>query len=188
MGDPKRQRRKYSRPSQPWQKTRIEEERALLKEYGLKNKKEIWKAQSILRNFAKQAKRLIAEKTEQSKKEEIQLLNRLKALGILPQTAVLEDVLGLTVRDILKRRLQSIIFKKGLAKTIKQARQFITHQHIIVNDKKITTPGHLLLKKHETKIGFAPGSSLFSEEHPERIKNEPTPKKKQIKPKKPKKK
>jgi len=177
MGDPKRQRKKYSTPSQRWHKERIDEEKTLIKEYGLKNKKELWKAASILRKFAKQAKKLIAEKTEQAKKEEIQLLNRLNALGMM-KTSVVEDVLGLTEKDILERRLQSVVFKKGLAKTISQARQFITHGHIVVNDKKITAPGHLLLKKYEDKIGFTHRSSLFSEEHPERVKTKEKPVKK----------
>ena len=168
MGDPKRQRKKYSKPSQRWNKERIEDETALIKEYGLKNKEELWRAASLLRNFAKQAKRLIAEKSEQAKKEEIQFLNRLKALNLLPQTAALENVLGLTLKDILERRLQSVVFKKGLAKTMKQARQFITHEHIVVDNRKITAPGHLTLKKNEAGIGFAPGSGLFSEDHPER--------------------
>jgi small subunit ribosomal protein S4 len=182
MGDPKRQRRKFSKPSQRWNKERIEEEKILITEYGLKNKEELLREAAALRNFTNQAKKLIAVKTEQAKKEEIQLLNRLKALGLM-QTSVLEDVLGLTVRNILDRRLQSIIFKKGLAKSAKQARQFITHGHILVNDKKITSPGHLLLKKDEAGIGFAPRSSLFSEDHPERAKKQEKPKaKKKAKP------
>jgi small subunit ribosomal protein S4 len=182
MGDPKRQRRKFSKPSQRWNKERIEEETILITEYGLKNKEELWRTAAVLRNFTNQAKKLIAVKTEQAKKEEIQLLNRLKALGII-HTSVVEDILGLTVRNILDRRLQSIVFKKGLAKSVKQARQFITHGHILINDKKITSPGHLLLKKDETNIGFAPRSSLFSEDHPERAKKqEKTKPKKKAKP------
>ena len=41
MGSPKKQRKKYSKPSHPWQKARIEEEKALKKEYSFKNKKEL---------------------------------------------------------------------------------------------------------------------------------------------------
>ena len=51
MGDPKKQRKKYTTPRHPWQRDRLDEERQLLKDYGLKNKKELWKFESLLRKF-----------------------------------------------------------------------------------------------------------------------------------------
>jgi len=179
MGDPKRQRKKYSKPPHPWLAERIEEEKALIKEFGLKNKREIWKAASLVRNFSIQAKRLIAEKTEQARKEEIQLLDRLKKLNLATEKTHLEDVLGLKIKDVLERRLQTLLFKKGLARSMNQARQFITHGHVLVGNKKITVPGFLVPKKLEQSISFAVGSSLFKEEHPERVKKAPVPKKKE---------
>lgn len=177
MGDPNKQRKKYSTPSHPWQKERIDEEKLLTREYGLKNKKEIWRMSSLLRNFFLQAKKLTAVKTEQSKKETIQLLNRLKSLGLLSEAATLTDILELTLKDIMERRLQSLVFRKGLAKSMKQARQFITHAHIIVNGRKITSPGALVLKEHEGSISFANSSSFIDEMHPERQQKEKLPKK-----------
>ena len=168
MGDPRRLKRKYSEPAHPWQATRIKEEKELLKEYGLKNKTEIWKATSKLKNFANQAKKLIALTGKQAEKETIQLLNKLKKLGLLKEEAQLSDVLGLTARAILERRLQTLVYKKGLARSVKQARQFITHRHILVNGKKITAPGYIVPKKEEN-ITFEETSSLANEEHPERI-------------------
>lgn len=181
MGDPKRQRKKYSTPVHPWLADRIAAEKVLHKDYGLKNQKEIWKAASLVKNFAAQAKRIIAEKTEQAKKEETQLLNRLQKLGF--EMKNMEDVLGLKTTDILEKRLQTIVFKRGLARTMRQARQFIRHGHILVGGKKITVPGFLVPKSLEPSIGFAVSSSLFKEDHPERVKKETAAEPKKEKPK-----
>ncbi len=167
MGDPRKLKKKYSAPVHPWQATRIEEERELVKEYGLKNKKELWKANSKLKNFANQAKKLIALRGEQTEKETIQLLDKLKRLGMLEEGSQLSDVLGLTVRSILERRLETLVCNKGLAHSTKQARQYITHRHILVNGIKITAPGYLVPKEKEN-LTFIEKSALANAEHPER--------------------
>jgi len=172
MGDPKRIKKKYSTPIHPWQAERIEEEKELTREYGFRNKTEIWKINSILRNFLRQAKRLAATKTEQSEKEKNQLLDRLKRLGLLPETASLDDVLDISLKDLLERRLQTLVFRKGLSRSVKQARQFIVHRHIEVDKKKITVPSYLVSKSEEPLISFIPSSSLSSPDHPERKQEE----------------
>lgn len=177
MGDPKFQRKKYSNPIHPWEGERIEEEKELIKEYCFKNKKEIWKLSSKLRNFSKQAKRLIAEKTPQAEKEKLQLLKKVKGLGLLPETAAIEDILGLSLKDILERRLQSLVFRRGMARTMSQARQFITHRHIQVSGKKISVPNYLVPKELENTISFITTSALSDEMHPERVEKEKMPKK-----------
>src|SRR3989344_4446899 len=106
MGDIKKNRKKYSKPRHPWQKERIEEEKKILKEYGLKKKKEIWKLTSLLSRFKDRAKKLVALKTKQAEKEKIDLLSRLSGFGLLEKNSRLEDVLSLTLKDILERRLQ----------------------------------------------------------------------------------
>lgn len=175
MGHPKLKRKTYSGPTHPWQKERIEEEKVLLAEFGLKNKEEIWKVASLLRKYARQAKKLIALDTAHAKIEETQLLKRLSSLGLISETAKLEDVLIITLRDILNRRLQTVIYKNKLAKSLRQARQFITHEHIIVGDKKITSPSYLVSRQEESFINFAPNSPLFNQDHPERVtKKEPS--------------
>ena len=175
MGDPKITKKSFEKPPHPWQKSRIEEEKQLIREFGLKNKKEVWKMRSIAKNFADQAKRLTAQETEQSKKEEKQLLGKLSKLGLLPQGSEIDDVLSLTVKDVLERRLQTIVFKKGLARSIKQARQFITHRHIIVNDKLITAPAYIVDAAEEAMVLFLQKSALADEEHPERAIEEKMP-------------
>ncbi|GAF76524.1 unnamed protein product, partial [marine sediment metagenome] len=155
MGHPKLKKKTYSKPTHPWQKERIEEEKELLKEFGLKNKEEIWKVSSLLRKYAKQAKTLIALDTPQSEIRRAQLLKKLSSSGLIEETAKLEDVLTITLKDILSRRLQTMIYKNKLAKSIRQSRQLITHEHIVVGDKKITSPSYLVSKQEETIINFA---------------------------------
>lgn len=169
MGDPKKLRKKYETPRHPWQSSRIEAEKPLMKNYGLKNKKEIWRAQSLLRKFTKQAKNLATIKTKNQEREKQQLLNKLIKLGLLKKEAAREDILELNVKNILDRRLQTLMIKKGLAKTSKQARQLIVHGHIMINGQKITVPGYLVSSDEENKIGFLQNSSFANPEHPERL-------------------
>ncbi len=190
MGHPKLKKKTYSKPTHPWQKERIKEEKELLKEFGLKNKEEVWKVASLLRKYTKQAKNLIALDTAQSEIEEAQLLNKLSSSALVREGAELEDVLTITLKDILNRRLQTLVYKNKLAKSIRQARQLITHEHIIIGDKKITAPSYLVSKQEESLISFAPSSPLFNQEHPERVleKEQIAPKEKKQEKKKAKKK
>ena len=109
MGDPKKPRKKYSTPGHPWIKERIDKERGIIKVYGLKNKKEIWKSESVLKRFREQAKRLISDVTEQGKKEEKQLLSKLIRLGLVKDGCKIEDILDLGLEDILEKRLQTLL-------------------------------------------------------------------------------
>lgn len=168
MGDPRKLRRKYRGPGHPWQKSRIDEEKALKKEYGLKNKSEIWKQGSKLKNFATQAKRLVALTGEQAEKEKKQLIERLVRLGLIQPGATTENILSLAIRDILERRLQTLVCRKGFARSMTQARQYISHGHVTVSGKLITTPGYLVKTEEEPTITFLEKSSLSNPEHPER--------------------
>ncbi|AHF79621.1 30S ribosomal protein S4 [Thermococcus paralvinellae] len=169
MGDPKRQRKKYETPSHPWIKERLDRERVLVKKYALKNKKELWKHETQLKEFRRRARRLLAARGKQAEIERQQLLQRLARLGILPENAVLDDVLSLTIEDILERRLQTLVYRKGLARTIKQARQLIVHGHIEVNGQIIRSPSYLVLKEEEDGITYAKTSPFAKESHPERV-------------------
>jgi len=169
MGDPRKRRRKYKTPSHPWQRTRIDEEKIIVQEYGVRNKTEIYRMNSILKRFADVAKNSVALKTKQGEKEKKQLLDRLQTLGLLPPTAQAVDVLNLKLKDVMERRLQTMVYRKGMARSIKQSRQFIIHRHIIVAGKIITQPSYLVLKKEEDKVGFLPLSTLSNPEHAERI-------------------
>ena len=175
MGDPRKTRAKFRGPSHPWQADRINEEKTLSKEYGLKNKQEIWKMRSKLRNFLAQTKKLVGLDSVQSGKERKQLSDRVQKLGLLPGNAPLVDILGLKVNNILDRRLQTLVFKRGMARSIKQARQFITHEHITVNNRKVTSPAYIVSVGNENSIAFTEKSTLKNEDHPERAIEENKP-------------
>ena len=172
MGDPKKLKKKYSTPNHPWNKTAIDEGRVLTKEYGLKSKKEILVASSFLKKYKDIAKKLVANTTDQGTKEKQQVLEKLQQLGLLSVTAELDQVLGLEVKDVLERRVQSIVFRKGLARTMNQARQFIVHRHVKIGGKEVTSPSVLLTLKEEAGLDFKDKSSLADEKHPERVQEE----------------
>ncbi|UCF09190.1 MAG: 30S ribosomal protein S4 [Thermoplasmata archaeon] len=174
MGDPKFSRRKYDTPSHPWQGTRIKEENELLKKYGLKNKRELWKAQSTLRNYRGQARDLLARLRYGDVHAEMEmkdLLAKLANLGLLPDNATLDDVLALELEKLLERRLQTQVYLKGLAFTPNQARQLIVHGHANIGERKVTVPGYLVKRNEEGRIAYNPYSPLAHELHPAR----PTP-------------
>ncbi|RME78235.1 30S ribosomal protein S4 [Candidatus Woesearchaeota archaeon] len=168
MGDTKKHRKKYARPRHPWIKSRILEEKELKREYGLKNNTELWRMQMVLTKAKNQAKSLVVRQGEQAEKERKQLVDRMIRYGFLREGQTMDDILFLTQRDILDRRLQSIVFRKKLAQTIKQARQFITHEHIAVNGKVITSPSYLVTVEEEAQVDFIPTSQLADPDHPER--------------------
>ena len=152
MGDPKKHRKKFSTPSHPWQKERIDAEKELVKQYGLRRKYEIWKMDSLLKKFLNRAKTLIAQRGPQAELEKKQLLERLSSMGLLKKDSKAEDVLNLTLRDVMERRLQTLVHRKQIAGTMLQARQFITHEHIAIGSKKITAPSYLVSTKEEPNI------------------------------------
>lgn len=168
MGDPKKPKKKYETPSHPWQAERIGVEGELVKDYGFKNKKEIWKITTMLKKAAEKAKRSIIAKADQAEKEKNDLVARLARLGLVQKNAQVDAILGLQMRDLCERRLQTLVFKKGLAKSINQARQFIVHRHIMVNGRSISSPNFIVPVEEEATIAFSSDSTLSNPEHPER--------------------
>ena len=145
-------KRKYKSPRSPWDTVQIQEERKILREFGLRRKKELWKSQAILRKFRRRARLLIATKN----KEEVNILiDKMKRFGFITEkNATLDDVLALNVKDVLNRRLQTIVLKKGGAKGIKEARQMITHGNVYIDDRKTKHPSYLVTTEEENKIAF----------------------------------
>lgn len=166
MGDPKKQRKKYESPRFPWRVDILQEELKLLGQYGLRNKRELWRHETMLSKFRGIARSLIGKTPEERKRMEEMLLARLKKLGIMHETAVLDDILDSTIEDILERRLQTIIFRKGLAKTIYQARQLVTHGHIVIGDQRVTVPSYLVPTQEENQITYIPQSPFANPSHP----------------------
>lgn len=175
MGDPKFSRRKYDTPSHPWEGERITNENELLKKYGLKNKKELWRTETQLRVFRQRARNLQAKVRygdEQAEKERDELMKRLDRMGLISDEASLDDILTLNVESLLGRRLQTLAYMKGLSNSPKQARQFIVHGHVSVDGRKITIPGYFVKRTEEEGIDYLGHSPLADDMHPARPRDE----------------
>jgi small subunit ribosomal protein S4 len=168
MGDPKRQRKKFNTPRFPWRKDILQEELKLLGTFGLRNKHELWRHETQLSKFRGIARTLIGKPAEERMKMENELLTKLKKLGVLHDTAVLDDVLDLTLEDILERRLQTLVFRKNLTKTVHQARQLVTHGHIALDNRRVTIPGYLVSREEEKTLNYTAESQLANPDHPTR--------------------
>jgi small subunit ribosomal protein S4 len=166
MGDPKKQRKKFDTPRFPWQMDTLDAELKLLGQYGLRNKREIWRHKTLLSKYRGIGRSLLGMSAGERKIQEKQLLDRLNRLGILPEESALDDVLDLTLEHILERRLQTLVFQRGLSQSIQQARQLIAHGHIAIEGRKVSAPSYLVLKDEEEKITYAPKSPLTDPEHP----------------------
>jgi len=142
----KRKHKKYSKPKRPFDKARIEEEARIKDEFGLKNKKEIWRADSAIKEIRSKAIKLIPKPQE----EKQALFKKLKKMGFNVNS--IADVLSLDKKDYLNRRLQTVVFKKKLAKSPRQARQMITHKKILVNGRVVDSPSYLVPVDLEDKI------------------------------------
>ncbi|WP_327051461.1 30S ribosomal protein S4 [Halomicrococcus gelatinilyticus] len=158
----------YETPNHPFQGERIAEEQGLMDRYGLKNKEELWRSQSQLRNFRREARQLLGGLTGEDTDEDEEFVSRLKRLGILDDGDELGDVLLLEVTDVLERRLQTVAYRKGLANTPEQARQFITHGHVRVDGRRVSIPSYKVEIDEEATVEFDENSPLADELHPER--------------------
>jgi small subunit ribosomal protein S4 len=168
MGHPKMQRRKYDTPIKPYDKERIDGEKVIISSYGLRRKKEIWRTESILRDFRRRARSLQASHDEQKEKD---LVAKVKRLGIDANSV--DDILGITLEQILDRRLQTVLYKKGSAKTVNQARQIISHGHVSINGRKMTWPSYLIPLDEEKKIKLSPAiESIIITEAPKEEETE----------------
>ncbi|MCK5624592.1 30S ribosomal protein S4 [Candidatus Pacearchaeota archaeon] len=142
----KRKHKTYSKPKRPFDKVRIDEEAIIKKDYGLKNKKEIWKSDAKIKSIREKAKKLIGSNPEEQKA----LFDRLKKIGL--EVNSIADVLSLDQKDFLNRRLQTVLVNKKLATTSKSARQLITHRKVLVEGRIINSPSYIVPVQLEDKI------------------------------------
>ncbi len=166
MGDPKKKRKKYTTPKRPYDVDTLREELRLIGLYGLRNKRELWKHRTELRRIRRMAREMLSLPPEERAEQERQLMARLRRLGLIGEKATLEDVLGLRVEDILERRLQTIVYRKGLARSPYQARQLIVHGHIAIDGRRVRVPSYLVEIDEEDRISYAETSPLADENHP----------------------
>merc|ERR1711881_617579 len=84
------------------------------------------------------------------------LLRRMRRLGLLAENEKkLDYVLGLTTAKIMERRLQTKVFKLGLAKSIHHSRCLIRQRHIRVGRQICNIPSLLVRLDSEKHIDFA---------------------------------
>ncbi|MGC8597661.1 MAG: 30S ribosomal protein S4 [Thermocladium sp.] len=165
MGDPKKSRKKYTygKPRRTWNEELLREELQLMGEYGLRNKKELWLARSLLRRTKERARALLSIPFEEREELENQFKERLYRQGLINDvSAPLDNVLSLDIRAVLDRRLQTLVVRRGLAKSMYQARQLITHGHIAIAGRRMTSPGYLVPRSLEDQIGYAPTSPFIN--------------------------
>jgi small subunit ribosomal protein S4 len=146
----KKLKKQYETPNEGWSEERIQREDELIEEYGLKNKKEIYKAQSQLRSFRREARKLVAEDDDSEAVQEIK--QRAHDLGLVKGGAELEDLFTLNVTDFLDRRLQTAVNRRGYADTVKEARQLVVHGHVYIDGQRVNVPGYLLTQQEEKKV------------------------------------
>ena len=164
MGDPKYSRKKSARPRNPWQRNLLKEELELVGNFGLRNKKELHVASTELSRIRKQARQLLAATTEIRTAREPILLSSLTRKGIVTEDATLDNVLALNVSNFLERRLQTVVLKKGLARTPHQSRQLITHGHIAIGENRITIPSYTVTRNEEPLIKMTNNSTFVLQE------------------------
>jgi small subunit ribosomal protein S4 len=173
MGYPGKNTKQYSSPKRRFEKSRIESERVLAITYGLRNKREIWRATEVLRKHRSGAREVLAmtsaigeaPKTIARRDE---LVTTLQRYGLVGPDAAMDNILSLKVEDILERRLQTIVYRKGLARSPKQARQLITHGHIAINGQRVSVPSYMVSIAEEAGVMYYATSTLVDEANGER--------------------
>lgn len=169
MGDPRRQKKKYVSPKRPFDSDRFEQELQLVGSYGLRNKRELWKHRTELSNYRRTARNLLALSVTERAQMETELVDKLVRYGALTTEPTLDHVLDLTLEDLLERRLQTVVFRKGLAASFHHARQLVTHGHISLDGSRVTTPARLITVGEEDRIIYSVKSPLNDSSHPARM-------------------
>jgi small subunit ribosomal protein S4 len=168
MGDPKKQRKTYETPRHPWRRDQLEVELRLMGEYGLRNKRELWRYKTMLSQVRGIARSMLgATETERARLEH-EYLAKLTKIGVLSESASIDDILDLEIRDLLERRLQTLVFRRGMAKTLQQARQLVSHGHISLAGRVVSVPGYIVNREEEQKLKFFEHSPLSKSDHPVR--------------------
>jgi small subunit ribosomal protein S4 len=152
MGDPRKPKKKFHRPRRIWTPDQLNAELYTIGTYGLRNKRELWRAQTEIARIRNQARALLALPTELRQDKEVRLLNFLNRFALVKQSATLDDILNLKIEDILERRLQTLVMKKAGAKSPHHARQIVAHGHVLIDNRVVNLPGYLVRKEEEPKI------------------------------------
>ena len=160
MGDPKYPRKVWRKPKRPLNYELKMDELKILGTFGLRTKRELWKAHTELSRVRHQARSLLALGQEVRAEKEPILMKSLARIGLVSSDATLDDVLNLNANDLLSRRLQTIVTKKLGFKTPYQARQAVIHGHIMIGERKVNIPSYTVTVEEESNIHFSPESKI----------------------------
>jgi small subunit ribosomal protein S4 len=152
MGDPRKPKKSYHRPRRIWTSEQLNTELYIVGSYGLRNKRELWKAQTEIARIRNQARTLLSLPTELRYEKEKNLLGFLNRLGLVQESASLDDVLNLKIEDIIERRLQTVVMRKAKAKSPHQARQIVVHGHVSIGNRIVNLPGYLVKREEDPQI------------------------------------
>ena len=162
MGDTKNFRKIWKKPKRPFNFDLKMDELKILGTFGLKTKRELWKTRTELSRVRNQARSLLALRQEVREQKEPILMNSLSKVGYVESNATLDDVLNLEINDLLARRLQTIVQKKFYFKTPYQARQAVSHGHVLIGDQIVNIPSYLVNVDEEDKVKLT-SESVFNE-------------------------
>jgi len=166
MGDPKKKKKTYTTPRVPYNTEMFMDELKLLGAYGLRNKHELWRAKTELSSLRRRARGLLAQTATEREKQEKELIGKLHKMGLVQPNGTLDDILTLSIEDLMERRLQTFIFRKGMAKSLWQARQLISHGHISINGAEMKVPSYHVLIEDEKTIEYTDVSPYSNKDHP----------------------
>ncbi|KAF9917148.1 40S ribosomal protein S9 [Linnemannia zychae] len=157
-GAPKNCSKTYKVPRRPFEAARLDQELKLIGEYGLRNKREIWRIGFTLSNIRRAARELLTLEDKDPRRlfEGNALIRRLVRIGVLDEDKMkLDYVLALKIEDFLERRLQTQVFKLGLAKSIHHARVLIRQRHIRVGKQVVDIPSFVVRLDSQKHIDFS---------------------------------
>ena len=166
MGDPKKKHNLYSTPKRPWDFANLEAELKLVGAYGLRNKRELWRHKTELSTLRRRAREMVSMDVSEREQVETEFLGRLHRLGLLPEKGHLDHILSLSVQDLMERRLQTVLFRKGMAKSLFQSRQLISHGHISIAGRKMKAPSYMVTRNDEGSLDYAESSPFVIKTHP----------------------
>jgi small subunit ribosomal protein S4 len=166
LGDPKKKHKLYTTPKRPYDFTNLEAELKLVGAYGLRNKRELWRHRTELSTLRRRAREMVSMEISEREQMETELLRRLHKLGLVPEKGNLDDILSLNVQDLMERRLQTVLFRKGMVKSFFQSRQLIAHGHIAIDGRKMKSPSYMVTRSDEGNLDYAESSPYIIKTHP----------------------
>ena len=156
-------RKTSKNPKKPFDKDRLINELRIVGQYGLRNKREMWRVQLTLAKLRKAARQLLTLPKEDPRRqfEGDALIRRIVRLGLLKENErQLDYVLGLTINQFMERRLQTLVAQRKIGSSVHHARVLIRQRHISIGKQMVNIPSFMVRVSSEQHIGIAASSCL----------------------------